>query len=142
MAIERPRCQFTGAPPHAASPAYLLVWSLSSGTQAKFSCAGHRFSFGGPGYWVSKVEGFEDNEGEHSTTGELMALPDLPVEGRLGDDSDERLATCLDDECSNSARLGEFCDECHGAWEKKQRAKAAAAAAEGCPYAINKRRGF
>jgi hypothetical protein len=140
--LERPQCEFRGAAPHPASPAYLLVWNLSSGTQARFSCAGHRFSFGGPGYWVNKVEGFEDNKGEHLTTEELVALLDLPVEGRLGNDSDERLATCLNDECINPARLGEFCDECHGAWEEKQRALAAQAAAEGRPRAINKRRGF
>lgn len=118
----------------------MLVWDLQSGTVAKWSCGCHRFSFGGRPYWVNRCEGLED--GKPPRTHEYTALLDLPVEGRLGDDSDERLATCLDDECSNPARPGEFCDECHGAWEEEQRAKAAVAAAEGRPRAINQRRGF
>jgi hypothetical protein len=58
MAIQRPMCQFRGAAPHPAKPAYVLVWKLPSGDVTRFSCADHRFSFGGKGHWVNKVEGF------------------------------------------------------------------------------------
>lgn len=51
-------------------------------------------------------------------------------------------ATCVDPECGNPARRGEFCDKCHSRWEDEQRAKVAAVAAEGRPRAINRRRGF
>lgn len=138
--VQRPRCEFKGAPPHPAIPTYLLVWNLQSGTWVKWSCGEHRFSFGGRGYWVAKVEGFEDNG--MPRTHELAALLDAPEEYRLRDEMDERLATCVDDECGNPARPGEFCDECHGAWERKQCELAAQASAEGRPRAINKRRGF
>jgi hypothetical protein len=30
--VQRPRCEFKGAPPHPAIPTYLLVWNLQSGT--------------------------------------------------------------------------------------------------------------
>jgi hypothetical protein len=138
--VERPRCEFKGAPPHPAIPTYLLVWNLQSGTWVKWSCGEHRFSFGGRGYWVAKVEGFEDNG--MPRTHELAALLDAPEEYRLRDDTDERLATCVDDECGNPARPGEFCDECHGAWEKKQRELAARSFTVGRPRAINRQRGF
>jgi hypothetical protein len=140
--LERPRCEFRGAAPHPASPASLLIWNLRSGTVVKWSCAAHRFSFGGNhGYWVSRVEGYEDN-GKPPRTHEYAALLGAPEEYRLGGDTDERLATCVDSECGNPACKGEFCAECHGAWEKEQRAKTAASAAEGRPRAINQRRGF
>jgi hypothetical protein len=83
------------------------------------------------------VEGFEDNSMPRT-----HKLADAPEEHRLRDDTDERLATCVNDECGNPARPGEFCDECHGAWELKQRALAAQATAEGCPRSVNQRRGF
>ncbi len=90
--LERPRCEFRGAAPHPASPAYLLVWFLQSSVQVKWSCAAHRFSFGGKkGYWVGRVEGYEDNEGERLRTEELCALLDMPEEYRLGDSGDEEL---------------------------------------------------
>lgn len=90
--VERPRCEFKGAPPHPAIPTYLLVWNLQSGTRVKWSCAAHRFSFGGNhGYWVAKVEGFEDNS--MPRTDDLAALLDAPEEYRFCDDTDERLPT-------------------------------------------------
>jgi hypothetical protein len=121
--LQRPQCEFKGAVPHPASPAYRLVWDLQSGTVAKWSCAAHRFSFGGNhGYWVSRVEGYEDNG--NPRTHELCAPLDPPTKGRLGSD-DEPLseATCVDPECGNPARRGEFCDECQSRWENGQAPK-------------------
>lgn len=145
MAIERPMCQFKGAPPHPAKPAYMLVWKLPSGDVVKFSCPAHRFSFGGSaGYWVNKVECYEDNKGERLRTEEPVALPDAPVEGPT-DSEGEPLprATCVDPDCGNPAPYnGAWCDSCQSRWEDEQRAKAAAAVAEGRPRAINQRRGF
>lgn len=143
MAMERPRCEFRGAPPHPAKPAYMLVWKLPSGDVTKFSCAGHRFRFGGSaGYWVNEVKCYEDNKGEQVGTEKSVALPDAPVDGRLPSEPLPE-ATCVDPDCGNRAPYkGAWCDECQSRWEAEQRAKAAAAAAEGRPYAINKRRGF
>ena len=150
--LERPKCEYKGALPHPAKPAYLLLWFLQSGVVAKWSCAGHRFSFGGNrGYFVTKVECFEDNKPPRSH--ELAAVLEVPEEARLREitqeeeravfgEFKEQSPTCIDPECGRPARPGRFCDECYGAWEEEQRAKAAAAAAEGRPYAINKRRGF
>jgi len=55
---------------------------------------------------------------------ELDALLNLPVENRLGDDVEERLRTCVDSDCLNLARRGEFCNECQSRWADDQRAKA------------------
>jgi len=109
---ETPRCQFKGAVPHPARPAYQLVWDLPSGPVVRWSCALHRHSFGGNyGYWVSRVEGYEDN-GKPPRNHELAALLDVPDKARLGDDAEEGLASCVDPECLNPARRGEFCNEC------------------------------
>jgi hypothetical protein len=54
-----PRCQYKGTLPHAAT--HLLVWMLNSGVWTKFSCDEHKHKFGGPGFWITKLEGFEDN---------------------------------------------------------------------------------
>jgi hypothetical protein len=138
---ETPRCEFKGALPHPVRPAYQLVWDLPSGPVVKWSCAGHRHSFGGNrGYWVNRTEGYEDNAEPRSH--ELAAPLDVPVESRLGDDAEEGLRSCVDPDCLNPARRGEFCDECQSRWEDEQRAKAAAAEAKSRPRAINQRRGF
>jgi len=84
--LERPQCEFRGAVPHPASPAYRLVWDLQSGTVAKWSCGCHRFSFGGRPYWVNRCEGLED--GKPPRTHEYAALLEypLPEKYRLGGD--------------------------------------------------------
>ena len=108
---EMPRCQYKGCLPHVAVPTYLLVWSLPSGPVVKWSCADHRFSFGGNRTpVVAKVEYFgEDNpSGAHYQSGnEMMQV------------------TCVDPECGNTAPYeGAWCDECQSRWEDEQRAKA------------------
>jgi len=120
---DTPRCEFKGAVPHPARPAYQLVWDLPSGAAVKWSCAEHRYRFGGNrGYWVNRTEGYADNG--NSRSHELDALLNLPVENRLGDDVEERLRTCVDSDCLNLARRGEFCNECQSRWADDQRAKA------------------
>ncbi len=121
MAIQRPMCQFRGVVPHAAKPAYILVWKLPSGDVTRFSCADHRFAFGGKGYLVNKVEGFlqDTDTSEDRTQGE-SAVPDAPIGGQP--DSDGKPlgeATCVDPEC----------DECQSRWEDERCGKAAAATA-------------
>jgi hypothetical protein len=73
--LETPRCGYKGCLPHAAEPAYLIVWSLTSGPVVKWSCADHRFSFGGnrPPV-VAKVEHFAEDEPSptHSESGDEM----------------------------------------------------------------------
>lgn len=108
---ETPRCGYKGCLPHAAEPAYLLVWSLQSGPVVKWSCADHRFSFGGnrPPV-VAKVEDFEEDKPSptHCESGD-----EIPV------------AICVDPECGNPAPYeGAWCDECQSRWEDEQRAKA------------------
>lgn len=138
---ETPRCELKGAARHPARPAYQLVWDLPSGPAVKWSCAEHRYSFGGNrGYWVNKTEAYEDNR--NPRIHQLPAPLDVLDEAGLCDDAEERLVSCVDPECLNPARRGEFCNECQSHWEDKQRAKAAAAEAEGRPRAINRRRGF
>jgi len=74
-----PRCEFNGAVPHAARPAYQLVWPLPSGPVVKWSCAEHRHSFGGNcGYWINRAEGYEDNRNLRSH--DLAASLDIPEE--------------------------------------------------------------
>ena len=97
MGIQRPMCQFRGAAPHPAKPAYVLVWKLPSGNVTKFSCADHRFSFGGKDYWVNKVEGFlqdtETSEDRKQGESPLVDPPEVPpsLDGKpLGE------ATCGD----------------------------------------------
>jgi hypothetical protein len=72
---EMPRCGYKGCLPHAAEPAYLIVWSLPRGPVVKWSCADHRFSFGGnrPPV-VAKVEHFAEDEPSptHSESGDEM----------------------------------------------------------------------
>lgn len=46
-------------------------------------------------------------------------------------------ATCVDPECLNPARRGEFCNECQSRWEDEQRAKALSER-----RSINVQRGF
>lgn len=127
MEIDRPNCQFKGAVPHPAKPAYMLVWRLPSGDVTRFSCAAHRFSFGGTvGYWVNQVECFEDNMGESLPAEEIAGSPDAPVEGQLGsDDKPLPTATCVDPQCGKPAPYnGAWCDSCQSKWEDEQRAKA------------------
>jgi hypothetical protein len=148
---ETPRCEFKGCLPHSAIPAYLLIWNLPSGPVVKWSCTGHRFSFGGNrSYAVAKFECFEENRNPRRH--ELAAPLDIPEEATLREmtgeeerdfgESDEETPTCVDPECLNPARRGEFCNECQSRWEDEQHAKAASAEAEGRPRAINRRRGF
>lgn len=108
--LERPRCDFKGCLPHPANPAYLLVWFLQSGVQVKWSCADHRFSFGGNRTPVlAKVEWFE----EESSCSHCEA----------GDETVQ--ATCVDPECGKPAPYkGAWCYECQSRWEDEQRAKA------------------
>ena len=59
--LETPRCEYKGCLPHRAEPAYLLIWNLPSGPVVKWSCADHRFRFGGNRKpVVAKVEWFEE----------------------------------------------------------------------------------
>ena len=98
MAIQRPKCQFMGAAPQPAKPAYILVWKLPSGDVTRFSCADHRFGFGGKGYWINKVEGFlQDTDTSEGRTQGESAAPDAPIGGQP--DSDGKpfpKATCVD----------------------------------------------
>jgi hypothetical protein len=95
---ETPKCEFKGCLPHSANPAYLLVWFLQSGVQARWSCAEHRFSFGGNrGYLVTKVECFEENKPSRSH--ELADALNLPEEARLREiPEEEERAFCESDE--------------------------------------------
>ena len=98
MGIQRPMCQFKGAAPHPAKPAYILVWKLPSGDVTHFSCGDHRFGFVGKDYWISKVQGFlqDTDTSEYRTQGE-SAAPDAPIGGQP--DSDGKpfpKATCAD----------------------------------------------
>ena len=127
MAMQRPICQFKGAPPHPAKPAYMLVWTLPSGDVTRFSCAAHRFSFGGSvGYWVNKVECFEDNMGKSFQADKTVALPNATLASQP--DSEGKPSprpTCVDPECGNPAPYtGAWCDSCQSRWEDEQRAKA------------------
>jgi hypothetical protein len=99
----------------------------------KWSCAGHRHSFGGNrGYCVNRTEGYEDNRNPRSH--ELAAPLDIPEEARLREmteeeerafgESDDETPTCVDPACGNPARKGEWCDECQSRWEEEQRAEA------------------
>jgi len=144
MGIQRPMCEFRGAVPHAAKPAYVLVWKLPSGDVTKFSCADHRFGFGGNGYWINRVEGFlQDTDTSKDRTQGESAASDAPFGGQPDSDGTLGEATCVDPDCGKPAPYeGAWCDDCLRRWEDEQRAKAAAAAAEGRPRAINKRRGF
>lgn len=166
MGVQRPKCERKGTLPHPAT--MIVAWSLQSGRLWKFSCDEHVETFGGPSYVAARLEGLVDNHsngqpvhpinspyppaavlaevaqrGNSLTTDQLVELLDVPAESRLNvEDGTLHEATCVDPECGNPAHKGEFCDECHGAWEEEQRAKAAAAAAKGRPRAINQRRGF
>jgi hypothetical protein len=104
--LKRPNCEYKGALPHPAKPAYLLVWDLQSGTVAKWSCAAHRFSFGGNhGYWVNKVEGFEGGGKPRTHEPALLDAEEThPEECRLGGDEDEGL---LEDEAPEERSLVE-----------------------------------
>ena len=114
--ISRPQCQYRGTKPHAAT--HLLVWMLNSGIWIKFSCEEHKQMFGGPGYWVTKLEGFEDN----------WERPIHP----LGTPEPSQTELSQPDEVP----LPE--EEREDAWGTKQRALTAQAAAEDRPRAINK----
>jgi hypothetical protein len=58
-------------------------------------------------------------------TAEPVALPNVEAESRLSREDETLLeATCVDPDCLNPARRGEFCDECQSRWEDEQRAKA------------------
>lgn len=119
---ETPRCEFKGCLPHPAVPAYLLIWSLPSGSVVKWSCAEHRFSFGGNRKpVVAKVERFEEESSRsHCESGEETVQ-----------------ATCVDPECGKPAPYkGAWCEECQSRWEDEQRPKALLAGR------ANGRRGF
>lgn len=58
--LNRPNCQYVGILPHKAT--HILTWFLHSGTRIKFSCNAHKNMFGGPGYLISAMEGWEDNK--------------------------------------------------------------------------------
>jgi len=58
--MKRPDCEMKGTQPHTATK--LVAWSLNSGRLWKMSCDAHANLFGGPGYWISKLEGYEDND--------------------------------------------------------------------------------
>ena len=74
---ETPRCEYKGTLPHPANPAYLLVWFLQSGVQVKWSCAAHRFSFGGNRRpLVTKVECFEEDKPSRSDEARLREMTD------------------------------------------------------------------
>jgi hypothetical protein len=119
---DAPRCEFKGAVPHPARPAYQLVWDLPSGPIVKWSCAGHRHSFGGNrGYWVNRTEGYEDNREPHNH--ELAAPMFMLGEARLGGEPEEGLATCVDPECLNPARCGEYCNVCQSRWGDEERTR-------------------
>jgi hypothetical protein len=132
---ETPTCEYKGCLPHLAVPAYLLIWSLPSGPVVKWSCADHRFSFGGNrSYAVTKFETFANNQPSRSI--ELAATE----EGRCFRESDDEAleATCVDPECANPAPYkGAWCYSCQSKWEDEQRAKALR---DG--RSINLRRGF
>jgi len=111
---EMPRCGYKGRLPHAAEPAYLVVWSLPSGPVVKWSCAAHRFSFGGNRTpVVAKVEHFGEDEPS-------------PTHSESGDETAQ--ATCLDPACANPAPYkGAWCHSCQSQSEDEQRAAAPAA---------------
>jgi len=133
--LKCPTCEYKGCLPHRAEPAYLLIWSLPSGPVVKWSCADHRFSFGGNrSYAVTKFETFANNQ--PSCSHELAETE----EGRSFRESDDEPleVTCVDPDCGNPApHKGTWCDECQSRWEDEQRAKASR---EG--RSINVRRGF
>ena len=166
LGVKRPKCERTGGgKPHAAT--MIVAWSLQSGRLWKYSCDEHVETFGGPSYIAARLEGLVDNHsnrqpvhpinspyppaavladiarrGDRLTTEELVALLNAPVEGRLGCDADEKPS---EDAAPDEKSLGEQLEDDLASaltWEKKQRALAAQAAAEGRPRAINKRRGF
>ena len=118
---ETPKCQYKGCLPHRAEPAYLLFWSLPSGPVVKWSCADHRFSFGGNRKpVVTKVECF----------GEELSCSHC--------DARDETSTCVDPECGNPAPYnGAWCYSCQSRWEDEQRAKALSER-----RSINVRRGF
>lgn len=101
--LETPRCEYKGCLPHRAEPAYLLIWNLPSGPVVKWSCADHRFRFGGNRKpVVAKVEWFEEEPScSHCESGDGTVQ-----------------ATCVDAEC----------DECERRCEDEPCGKAAAAA--------------
>jgi hypothetical protein len=168
VAVTRPKCERKGVgKPHAAT--MMVAWELSSGRTWRYSCDTHAETFGGPNYVAARLEGVVDNNSnaqpaplinrpdppaargaesvrsENSlANGETVPLPDAAFAGPL--DSERKplpRATCVDPECGNAAPYtGAWCDSCQSRWEDEQRAKAAAAAAEGRPRANNRRRGF
>jgi len=168
VGVTRPKCERKGGgKPHAAT--MMVAWELSSGRTWRYSCDTHAETFGGPKYVAARLEGVVDNHsnrqplhpinspfppaavlaeiprhGNSVSDAEPIASPDVPVDGRLGsDDKPFSEATCVDPECGNTAPYkGAWCDSCQSKWEDEQRAKAAAAVAEGRPRAINRRRGF
>jgi hypothetical protein len=60
FAISLPPCEYRGCPAHAAT--HMLGWFLNSSRRWKMSCEAHKNKFGGPAYWISKLEGYEDND--------------------------------------------------------------------------------
>jgi hypothetical protein len=148
MGIQRRRCERKGTLPHPAT--MIVAWSLQSGRLWKYSCDEHAQTFGGPSYVAARLVGLVDNHSNAQpvhpinspcppaaalaeiarressfTTDEHAASPDVAAENRLSHEDETPLeAMCVDPDCLNPARLGEFCDECQSRWEDEQRAKA------------------
>ena len=148
MGVQRPKCERKGTLPHAAT--MIVAWSLQSGRLWKYSCDEHTQTFGGPSYVAARLEGLVNNHSnaqpvhpinspfppaavladiarrENSlTTDERATSPDVTVENRLSrEDGTPLEATCVDPDCLNPARRGEWCDECQSRWEDEQRAEA------------------
>lgn len=59
--MKRPDCEMQGMLPHPATKT--VAWSLKDRRNWRFACDEHANHFGGPGYWISKLEAFEDNDG-------------------------------------------------------------------------------
>ena len=59
--MKGPDCEMLGTPPHPATK--ILAWSLKDKRTWRFACDEHAHLFGGPVYWISKLEAFEDNDG-------------------------------------------------------------------------------
>jgi hypothetical protein len=148
MGAMRWKCERKGTLPHPAT--VIVAWSLQSGRLWKYSCDAHAETFGGPGYIVARLESLVDNHlnsqpvhpinspfppadllaeigrSEKSrATDEHAASPDVTAESRPTREDETLLdATCVDPECGNPARKGEWCDECQSRWEDEQHAKA------------------
>lgn len=136
MGVRKPKCERKGTLPHAAT--MIVAWSLQSGRLWKYSCDEHAETFGGPNYEVARLEGMVDNHSNaqpvhpinspfppaavlaeiarrenNLVTAEPVALHDAGSESRLSREDETPVeATCVNPDCLNPARRGEFCAEC------------------------------